>query len=304
MGGTPARTSVEAPGVALARSHRLDSPTPTRRGELDALRVVAMIAVVALHASAAYFTVHVPGLVWVVAEPGGSLVVEKFAWWAYGATMPAFFALAGFATASVYEARGPVGFLRDRSRRIILPFLLAIPVILVPTALIWTYGFLVSQRCTPQEFERFEFVDPEIRANLYGPAHLWFLEYLIAMLIAYAAVRAIRRSSRGSAAPSTHFFASPLAPFALAIPTTLILWVGHWRIGVDPIMDLRNSFVINPIRWLHQGLFFVAGLGWYRGRERLSGLSRGRWPWLLLGISAVRGSSSGPPCFHAISRRR
>ena len=55
----------------------------------------------------------------------------------------------------------------------------------------------------------------------------------------------------------------------LAIPTTLILWLGHWWNGVDPILDLRNSFVINPIRWLHHSLFFIAGLGWHSGRSRL-----------------------------------
>ena len=28
---------------------------------------------------------------------------------------------------------------------------------------------------------------------------------------------------------------TPYAPLILAMPTTLILWAGHWRIGVDPV---------------------------------------------------------------------
>jgi hypothetical protein len=82
-------------------------------------------------------------------------------------------------------------------------------------------------------------------------------------------------------------FSSPLSPLMLAIPTTLILWLGHWWNGVDPILDLRNSFLINPIRWLHHSLFFIAGLGWHSGRTRLPALTRGPLPWLFLAGSAI-----------------
>jgi hypothetical protein len=73
----------------------------------------------------------------------------------------------------------------------------------------------------------------------------------------------------------------------LAMPTTLILWLGHSWNGVDPILDLQNSFFINPIRWLHHSLFFVAGLGWYAGRTHLHALTRGPLPWLFLAGSAL-----------------
>src|SRR5262249_40317684 len=44
---------------------------------------------------------------------------------------------------------------------------------------------------------------------------------------------------------------------------------------------------INPIRWLHHSLFFIAGLGWHSGRTRLPALTRGPLPWLFLAGSAV-----------------
>ena len=91
--------------VAEARVRR-DAPTCDRVAALDALRVVSMGAVVALHASAAYMTVRIPGLIWLVHEPAGSEFVQQFAWWSYGATMPAFFALAGYAAAAVLEVKG------------------------------------------------------------------------------------------------------------------------------------------------------------------------------------------------------
>ena len=91
--------------AARARVRR-DAPTSDRVAALDALRVVSMAAVVALHASAAYMTVRIPGLIWLVNEPAGSEFVQQFAWWSYGATMPAFFALAGYAAAAVLEVKG------------------------------------------------------------------------------------------------------------------------------------------------------------------------------------------------------
>src|SRR5262249_30177009 len=86
--------------AARARVRR-DAPTSDRVAALDALRVVSMAAVVALHASAAYMTVRIPGLIWLVHEPAGSEFVQQFAWWSYGATMPPFFALARYAGGAV-----------------------------------------------------------------------------------------------------------------------------------------------------------------------------------------------------------
>src|SRR4051812_33997657 len=85
--------------AARARVRR-DAPTSDRVAALDALRVVSMAAVVALHASAAYMTVRIPGLIWLVNEPAGFEVVPQIAWWAYGATIPPFFALARYSAAA------------------------------------------------------------------------------------------------------------------------------------------------------------------------------------------------------------
>ena len=61
--------------AARARVRR-DAPTSDRVGALDALRVVSMAAVVALHASAAYMTVRIPGLIWLVKEPAEQVVKQ------------------------------------------------------------------------------------------------------------------------------------------------------------------------------------------------------------------------------------
>ncbi len=274
--------------MSVARaSVRRDAPTSDRVAALDALRVVSMVAVVALHASAAYMTVRIPGLIWLVHEPAGSEFVQQFAWWAYGATMPAFFALAGYAAAAVLQFKGTRGYALDRVRRIGLPFLVALPVVVVPTVLIWMLGLYLAGRCDIGELLWLSFADVQIQDNRFGPAHLWFMAYLIPMLALLGVIQAWRQKRPRRFDGVLGHFCSPLAPLMLAIPTTLILWLGHWWNGVDPVLDLQNSFLINPIRWLHHSLFFIAGLGWYSGRTRLPALTRGPLPWLFLAGSAV-----------------
>ena len=243
--------------AARARVRR-HAPTGDRVAALDALRVVSMAAVVALHASAAYMTVRIPGLIWLVNEPAGSEFVQQFAWWSYGATMPAFFALAGYAAAAVLDVKGTRGYAMDRARRIGFPFLAAIPVVLIPTVLIWMLGLYLAGRCEVAELLTLSFTDGQIQANRFGPAHLWFLVYLIPMLALLGVVRSWSRERPRSVPGVLSHFCSPLAPLMMAIPTTLILWLGHWWNGVDPILDLRNSFLINPIR---DGLNLVAEEG-------------------------------------------
>ena len=272
--------------AATARVRR-DAPTSDRVAALDALRVVSMVAVVGLHASAAYMTVRIPGLIWLVHERAGSEFVQQFAWWSYGATMPAFFALAGYAAAAVLEVKGTRGYALDRARRIGLPFLAALPAVLVPTVLIWMLGLYLAGRCNVAELLALSFADGQIQDNRFGPAHLWFMAYLIPMLAVLGVVQSWCRERPRSLHGVLSHFCSPLAPVMLAIPTTLILWLGHWWNGVDPILDLRNSFQINPIRWLHHSLFFVAGLGWHSGQTRLPALTRGPLPWLFLAGSAA-----------------
>ena len=136
-------------------------------------------------------------------------------------------------------------------------------------------GLYLAGRCEVAELLALNFADGQIQANRFGPAHLWFLAYLIPMLALLGVVQSWCRERPRSLHGVLSHFCSPLAPLMLAIPTTLILWLGHWWNGVDPILDLRNSFLINPIRWLHHSLFFIAGLGWHSGRTRLPALTRG-----------------------------
>ena len=238
---------------------------------LDALRSASMVAVVAAHAAYAYASCRVSGLPWAVRDGSRSFGFDLLTWSAISWAMPAFFALGGLAAAALWSSRGPRGFVRDRLRRIAIPAMVAIPTVLGPSLVVWCGGWLASGRVNFKQIAGMVFVDPELRANWLGPAHLWFLEYLILMLGGFVLIRLAGRRSPG---PAPDWVFSRLGPFALALPTALILWLGHVRNGLDPIMDMRNSFMPNPLRWLHHAWFFAVGTRLYESRGELPRLIR------------------------------
>jgi len=96
------------------------TPAPTdRRSDLDALRAVAMLLGLVLHAALSFF----PSF-WVVADRRQDASLAIFVSAVHGFRMPLFFVLSGFFSAMLLERRGLGGFVRHRFRRVFLPLLL------------------------------------------------------------------------------------------------------------------------------------------------------------------------------------
>jgi fucose 4-O-acetylase-like acetyltransferase len=285
---------MEAAASGHGIRHRIDCAEATASARVvgfEAIRAGCMLAVVALHAAMGYTQLKIPGLLWVIREPAAHPVFDWLTWLGVSVSMPLFFLLGGYSAAAVWEKRGAAGYARDRWRRVALPFLAALPVVLVPTLFVWSYGWLVTGRVSDDEFLRLTFTGPGIRANRYGPAHLWFLEYLILMLALYGLAR--WRFVRPAGSRPATWLLRPWAPLALAAGSTLVLGAGGELFRLDPILDMRNSFLINPLRWLHHAVFFVAGAALHGLRDRMAVPAfRSPRPWLALALAAglVRGA--------------
>jgi peptidoglycan/LPS O-acetylase OafA/YrhL len=291
---------------------------PRRRyPEFDALRGTAILLVVTLHSALAYTRFDVPRLLWGVRDPSEHLAFDLFAWWSMGVSVALFFTISGYFAAEVEGSRGPVAFLKSRARRVVLPMLAVSPVILPLCFFAWSGGWLASGRATPHEFWRMRFLDPAIMNDLYGPAHLWFLEYLVPMLAGFGLwrkaqldhqarkakihaelsireqkIQAARRSRKKkvrvdladptSRLASPTWLLSPWAPLALAVPTVGLLVLSRVVSGVDAALDRHNSFFPSPIRLVYYSIFFAFGVGLHRIRSGLDVLATRGW-WLLLG---------------------
>jgi surface polysaccharide O-acyltransferase-like enzyme len=270
---------------------------------IDALRSVSMVAVVTAHAAVAYATLHIPGLPWAVHDGSRAWTYDLITWSTISVAMPAFFALGGFAAAAIWASRGPRGYLRDRMSRIVWPTLASVPAVLLPAMVVWFLGWYVSGRVALREIPIMAFGDSEIRSNRIGPAHLWFLEYLLLMLAAYGVARL---ASKRTPSRLPGWALGPIGPVLLAIPTALILFGGHALNGLDPIMDMRNNFIPNPVRWLHHAWFFAVGTYLFDVRADLKRLIP-LCPWFLaLAVPAfvVRSNLLGEDIVHTLTGPR
>jgi glucan biosynthesis protein C len=237
--------------VDVRRSHFL---------AMDALRAGAALLVVALHAAVPYMDVQFPEVLWAIHDRSASRVFDWVFLWCNGVSMPLFFLLAGFFAAMVCDERGPGEFVWQRTKRILLPFIAACILILPVTFYVWAGGWLLAGRCTMKEILRVQF-GPSIQPNLYGPAHLWFLEYLFLLCLLFAAVAPLRTRNRRSVGVTV--------PALFVGATALILWM-------DPgaPVHFHNSFVPNPGRFLYYAVFFLAGVWLLRSRHRMVGSTR------------------------------
>lgn len=265
-----AMTAVQGRSLRRDRAQDAAKGGAERLGAFDALRGAAMLLVVVAHAALAYLDVRVPRLLWAVRDVSRSPAYDALFWVCVGVAMPAFFTMSGFLAVRIHEARGAAGFARDRMRRIVVPFFAAGVTILPLSLAVWALGWLNVGRATWLQVRHFKYIDRVIGTNLSGPAHLWYLEYLILMLIVFGLVRG--RGGRASSRPSRGWLLHPLAPLVLAIPSALILWTGHQRFGLDAVADMRNSFIPDPFRWVHHAWFFVIGTWLYRDRDQLARL--------------------------------
>ncbi len=243
-----------------------------------------------LHAALAYAVIPIPNLIWAVRDDSPSHAFDLLCWWTLGISSP-FYLISGFFAVALCESRGLRAFLVNRAQRIAGPFLAAGLTMLPATFFIWVFGWLISGQCTMREIARMKFHARGFQQNLYGPAHLWSLEYLAIMLVVFSIAVALRRLCARTASPlrrSTgwldRLLMSPLRPLYLAVPTTFILWAGHRALGLDAMMDRLNSFVPEPFRLLHNAVFFLVGVRLCHLRKQLSSFAAHGWTYLALSV--------------------
>jgi peptidoglycan/LPS O-acetylase OafA/YrhL len=129
----------------------MNAPAGTdRRHDLDALRAVAMLLGIVLHASLSFC--DVPWLVQDTQRNAGLGIVFGLI---HGFRMPVFFVMSGFFTAMLWRKRGLTSLLRHRVRRVLLPFILGLFTIVPVTQLSFfaaATNFSFSVATVPTEF--------------------------------------------------------------------------------------------------------------------------------------------------------
>jgi peptidoglycan/LPS O-acetylase OafA/YrhL len=277
--------------------------TAERFHSLDALRAFALLLGVVFHSILAY--VLPPGI-WAVGTTESPTPLLWFVYYSHCFRMEVFFLLAGFFARLVIEKRGVASFLRDRAKRILLVFVVALYPMKLLLSSVWVSGGLKTgwlklppdaAGLPPWQLAIGGFgMESWPNINL---THLWFLYYLacVSGLFIVAQWLTLKWIVRSTNLPRTidaafrRVTSSWLAPLLLALLSTPVL-----AMMAGPDVDTPDkSLAWNYPVLLLYGMYFCFGWWLHRQADLLGVLAR-RWKLLLplsLGVSLVASIGVG-----------
>lgn len=267
------------PPRPAAPAASFDAGPAARIHALDHLRALAMLAGVLFHAALAYSPLL--GSYWPAADRENWWGVDALAWLLHLVRMPLFFLVAGYFTASLLERRGMSGLARQRARRILVPFVVAWPLVDGSLALATEWAAAAVAHPSPMlRLIRDWLAQPDPPSLPPRTGHLWFLYYLLLFSVLLWALRTL-----GWGARLERWMEKGPQHLAWALP--LLLWPGFMATGSPhpaPESLLPEAWALAVF-----GPFFALGLGLHGRLEWLAPLQRWLAPGglLCLGLYAL-----------------
>jgi glucans biosynthesis protein C len=244
--------------------------TQDRLHALDALRAFALFLGIYFHASLSFM----PGIdQWVVTDTSTSPAIWIVSGFSHLFRMSLFFFIAGYFARLVYHRKGFANFVRDRARRIALPLVMFLPVMIPLLGLIWQWGAEVGGKTLPES--------PPVSIRQFPLTHLWFLYYLLWMYAIALAGRALFVKRLDRSERIRQFFDRTLlmllkrrvAPFVFALPLAIVaLAVPEWN-PATAIPTPDKSLVPEIISSVGFGTAFVFGWLCQRSMSTLSAMT-------------------------------
>jgi glucans biosynthesis protein C len=241
--------------------------TDDRLHALDALRAFALFLGIYFHASLSFM----PGIEqWVVTDTSTSAAIWIVSGFSHLFRMSLFFFIAGYFARLVHHRKGFSYFVRDRAKRIALPLLMFLPVMIPLLGLIWQWGAQQSHKPIAPS--------PPLSVRSFPLTHLWFLYYLLWMYVVALAgrelvVRLLDRSERIRQFLDRTLLTllrNRVAPFVFGLPLAFVaIAVPEWN-PATAIPTPDKSLIPQLIPLVGFGTAFV--IGWLCQRS-LSTLS-------------------------------
>lgn len=241
---------------------------------LDNLRALAMIAGVFFHAALAYSPMLHP--LWLSADTQQSLWVDIVGFFMHLFRMPLFFLIAGLFAAYLVTKRGMKGFITNRAKRVLLPFVIFLPLCL--------WAIIAPMLAAATSVENKSPVLAMVAKALANPAdappppppttmHLWFLYVLVFLYFLTWAFSYFDWSKMRK-----KFAAIKPLVFIVAVPVLLLPGL----LLVSSPLPAPDSFL--PQLWAFGffGLFFAVGY-WLFQNDNFLGQFSSYWIYLLLG---------------------
>ncbi len=279
----------------MTHSHAETHPSERLHG-LDALRGIALLLGVVLHASMTYFPVPI----WIVSDTDNSPVASAIFFAIHLFRMTAFFLIAGLFAHMMLDRRGAFGFIKDRVIRIAgplavfwTPVLAALIAGLVWMAAIRNGGSIPTDGPPP----------PPLTLETFPLTHLWFLYVLLILYVGMLALRApfaLMDSGGGWGRfvdRITGALIGPWTPVLMAAPLAIGFWLEPNWLPFFGIPTPDTGLVPNATALTAFGTAFGLGFLLDRRRDLLGRIER-LWPVftvVALGVGAAAMVMVGGP---------
>jgi peptidoglycan/LPS O-acetylase OafA/YrhL len=255
---------------------------------MDNLRAFAMLLGVFFHAALAYG----PALnqLWPTASSQYAASMDMFAYFTHTFRMPLFFIIAGFFAAMLVEKKGLGGMIKNRLRRVTLPFVLFLPLVIFSFVMVIGWGIENVENKSPMlTIISFMAQNPDAPQPPLTTTHLWFLYNLTFFyLLSVVAVKWVKLDC------FKWLLNSPLV-FVILFPLILIpaLLTQHAPIPAS------EQFVPQLWSFGFYGVFYCLGWGLFNHHSLLNILKPYRWAMLFVSVAAYAGFYSLIP--HSVS---
>ncbi len=259
-----------------------------RLHSMDALRAVAMLLGIVLHAEIAYMVDIWE--IWPANDPSQSRFFDVSFWYIHLFRMQVFFVMAGFFACMLYIRYGVKRFAVHRLKRIGLPLLIGMTTVIPIWMSVFAYGHRLMgsdlrETTATTTDEPSSIID--LLNALLNPAHLWFLQHLLVM---YAA--AIVWIWLGRALPPVAWLNAKVTnAWCWCVSKGLAAPV--FAAAAFPLLYLQFGYSVDTQRTFYPALhivayylvFFAGGWMLYRQRELLPAMAKFYLPLLLIGFA-------------------
>ena len=266
------------------------SPAPERLHALDAVRGLALLLGIVLHATISF--IPTPSRFWVIQDSHPSAMLAVLFFVIHVFRMTTFFLIAGFFAHMSFHRRGARDFITDRLQRIAVPLLVGWPILFAALVVVATWAAGFPNGGVPPGARNWPPVLPR-----FPLTHLWFLYVLLelyaaALLLRVAAVRLDEtgRIRAGVDRLVALVMRNPLAPAILAVPIAIAFAADpKWQMWFG-VRTPDQSLVTNLQAVVCFGTAF--GFGWLLHRQiDLIRILERRWLlYLVLAIALIAAS--------------
>jgi len=274
--------------MPLAKQLTLSSINPDRFHGLDAARAIALLIGIFHHGIESF--ISYAKWDWITQDSQSSFLLDILFYVSHVFRMQAFFLMAGFFAHLLMSRKGYWGFVTNRAKRLVLPFLLFWPILYASTYYLWVWGIQYLKHCSYLQAVA-KLPDYMIWSKGFPLMHLWFLYFLILFCVGVVILRPIipRIDTREKLRYAIDRF----------LLFTMKRWWGSLIIGllmVIPMLGMRDWFGVDTSAsglmpriapFLLYGMYFTLGWFLYRQITLLQNIEKFRTSNLILGISFI-----------------